>query len=430
MERNVYHIADSKYYRRDKKLHGHDVPKQFTYARNVIQWHMDLLHDLLDKDAIKAKKYLPIKLFDAVTEGYNIIPNFFISAQVDDELNYSRDNFSESQLGNGSNTHESYMFWERLFDRNSYFTLHYDVNFLYILKMYAQNKAYNKTLWKQEVRKKVRSGILKYLRDNFKFYQIMIQDKDIEDFVERHYRKIIGKVFAFEDILGKKVLLYAERATQSGGKGKSYSYDENSDSHIDGDLLVIPTRNKAAIYRVESIVLAEDSYKDTSNLYPEVAVVGYYKDKAHLDWILANGIYNMRTVQRGKAVPLNNAKIYASYLVLHNEEYGKYVFPIVGDTIYRIKKENLPIGEYIPGNNEYFIYEIDTQSEIDDYLNVLVNSQRFEDKLKLKKPITINIDRLKEMAKIVSIDKWQYKINEEDTFMSLVAENETEYSSK
>lgn len=109
-------------------------------------------------------------------------------------------------------------------------------------------------------------------------------------------------------------------------------------------------------------------------------------------------------------------------MVLHNEEYGNYVFPIVGDTIYRIKKENLPIGEYIPGNNEYFIYEID------EYLNVLVNSKRFEDKL--KKPITINFDRLKEMAKIVSIDKWQYKINEEDTFMSLVAENETEYSSK
>ena len=256
----------------------------------------------------------------------------------------------------------------------------------------------------------------------------MIQDKDIEDFVERHYRKIIGKVFAFEDILGKKVLLYAERATQSGGKGKSYSYDENSDSHIEGDLLVIPTRNKASIYRVESIVLAEDSYKDTSNLYPEVAVVGYYKDKAHLDWILANGIYNMRAVQRGKAVPLNNAKIYASHLVLHNEELGNYVFPIVGDTIYRVKKENLPVGEYIPGNNEYFVYEIDTQSEIDEYLETLVNSKRFEDKLKPKKPITINIDRLKELAKIVPIGNWQYKISEEETFLSLVAENETEYS--
>lgn len=428
MERNIYHIADSKYYRRDKELQGHDVPKQFTYARNVIQWHMDLLHDLLDKDEIKAKKYMPIKLFDAVTEGYNIIPNFFISARVDDELNYSRDNFSKYKLRNESNTHESYIFWERLFDRNSYFTLHYDVNFLYILKMYAQNKAYNKTLWKQEVRKKFRAGILEYLRNNFKFYQIMIQDKDIEDFVERHYRKIIGKVFSFEDVFDKKVLLYAERKFQSDGNGKSYSYDENSDSHIEGNLLVIPTRNKAAIYIVESITLAEDSYKDTSNLYPEVAVVGYYKDKAHLDWILANGIYNMRAVQRGKAVPLNNAKIYASHLVLHNEELGNYVFPIVGDTIYRVKKENLPVGEYIPGNNEYFVYEIDTQSETDEYLETLVNSKRFEDKLKQKKPVTINIDRLKELAKIVPIGNWQYKINEEETFLSLVAENDTEYS--
>lgn len=430
MARNIYHIADSKYYRRDKELHGHDVPKQFTYARNVIQWHMDLLHDLLDKDKDKAKKFLPIKLFDSVTEGYNIIPNFFISAQVDDELNYSKDNFSESQLGNGSNTHESYMFWERLFDRNSYFTLHYDVNFLYILKMYAQNKVYNKTLWKQKVRKKFRKGILNYLSVNFKFYQIMIQDSNIEDFVERHYRKIIGKVFAFEDIHGNKVLLYAERTSQSMGNGKSYSYDENSDSHIEGDLLVIPTRNKAAIYRVESIKLAEDSYKDTSNLYPEVAVVGYYKDKAHLDWILANGIYNMRAVQRGKAVPLNNAKIYASHLVLHNEELGNYVFPIVGDTICRVKKEYLPKGEYIPRNDEYFIYEIDTQSKIDEYLEVLVNSKRFKVKLKQKKPITIKINRLKEIAKTVTIDKWKSQINEEDIFLSLVAESDIEYESK
>lgn len=80
-------------------------------------------------------------------------------------------------------------------------------------------------------------------------------------------------------------------------------------------------------------------------------------------------------------------------------------------------------------NNEYFIYEIDTQTEVDEYLKLLVNSQRFQDKLKQKKPITVNIDRLKEIAKTVTIVNWQYKINDEDTFMSLVAENETEYSS-
>ena len=135
MYHDIYNIADSKYYRRDKELRGHDVPKQFTYARNVIQWHMDLLHDLLDKDTDKAQKYKDIPLFDEVTEGYNIIPNFFISALVDEDLNYDKQDFAPSNLGNGNNVHESYFFWERLFDRNSYFTLHYDVNFLYIMKI-------------------------------------------------------------------------------------------------------------------------------------------------------------------------------------------------------------------------------------------------------------------------------------------------------
>lgn len=152
----MYNIADSKYYKRDKGLRGHDVPKQFTYARNVIQWHMDLLHDLLDKDVDKAQKFKAVKLFDPLTEGYNIIPNFFISAQVDDELSYNRANFQQSTLKDGKQVHESFIFWERLFDRNTYFTLHYDVNFLFILKMYAQNKSHNKAVWREEIRDKFR----------------------------------------------------------------------------------------------------------------------------------------------------------------------------------------------------------------------------------------------------------------------------------
>ena len=175
LSHDIYNIADSKYYRRDKELRGHDVPKQFTYARNVIQWHMDLLHDLLEKDIDKAKKYKDIPLFDEVTEGYNVIPNFFISALVDEDLSYDKQDFAPSNLGDGNNVHESYFFWERLFDRNSYFTLHYDVNFLYILKMYARNKSYDKAIWKREVRKRFREGILKYLNGQFVFYQILVR---------------------------------------------------------------------------------------------------------------------------------------------------------------------------------------------------------------------------------------------------------------
>ena len=158
MSKNMYNIADSKYYRRDKKLRGHDEPKQFTYARNVIQWHMDLLHDLLDTDKEKAERYKDIPLFDEITEGYNIIPNFFISGYVDEELNYDKANFERKT--NEGEIPDSFFFWERLFDRNTYFTLHYDLNFLFILKMYAQNKSYNKEVWKQKVRKAFREDIL------------------------------------------------------------------------------------------------------------------------------------------------------------------------------------------------------------------------------------------------------------------------------
>ena len=101
----VYNIADSKYYRRDKELRGHDVPKQFTYARNVIQWHMDLLHGLLEDNSANALQYKDIPLFDNITEGYNIIPNFFISSLVDKDLNYYKQGFGPSTLGSGNNAH-------------------------------------------------------------------------------------------------------------------------------------------------------------------------------------------------------------------------------------------------------------------------------------------------------------------------------------
>lgn len=262
MSHDIYNIADSKYYRRDKGLRGHDVPKQFTYARNVIQWHMDLLHDLLSSEDERAQQYKEIPLFDSVTEGYNIIPNFFISALVNEELNYDKPDFGFSKLGNGGNAHESYFFWERLFDRNSFFTLHYDVNFLYVLKKYAQNKSFDKAQWKHEVREKFRSGILDYLNQQFVFYQVLLPDSSIEAFVDKHYRKVNGKVFSFCDMDQKRVLIYAERKTQSSGYGRSYTYSENSDAHVleDEHKLVIPYMENDSIYEVESIKLGESLY--------------------------------------------------------------------------------------------------------------------------------------------------------------------------
>ena len=460
LSNDIYNIADSKYYRRDKELRGHDVPKQFTYARNVIQWHMDLLHDLLEKDIDKAQKYKDIPLFDEVTEGYNVIPNFFISALVDNGLSYDKQDFAPSNLGNGNNVHESYFFWERLFDRNSYFTLHYDVNFLYILKMYARNKSYDKAIWKREVRTKFREGILKYLNDQFVFYQIIIPEYSIDEFIERHYRKITGKVFSFEDTLKDRVLVYAERKTQIDGNGKSYKYDETKDAHVnvEDNILVIPGKGEDQLYKVVNIKLGEDYYRSPNRrvyipkaeyeisrrsngeyeLLPnsedgyqfgivpseEYALVGYYKSKEQLNWIRTNMIYNIRAQRRSKYVKMSEAEMNANYLILHNKELKTVIYAVKPVSPYLLSKEELPRSNgYEPHHNYYMVYEIEEKAESDNLLDILVQTQKFIDFTESKSPLAFKMSAIRKHAEIIPLPNLRYKFEEEDTFISMVAED-------
>ena len=75
--KQTYYIGDSKYYKIDHELSSESIYKQYTYARNVIQWNLDIFNDGRKSD---------VRLRDEVTEGYNIIPNFFISAKMDKEV--------------------------------------------------------------------------------------------------------------------------------------------------------------------------------------------------------------------------------------------------------------------------------------------------------------------------------------------------------
>lgn len=289
--------------------------------------------------------------------------------------------------------------------------------------MYAQDKSYDKTTWKKQVRDEFRKEILEYLKEEFVFYQIMIKSNDIEDFVEIHYRKIIGNVFAFEDQKGNKVLLYAERKNQNDRHDKSYTFDAKKDSHVDGDVLIIPIKDRDALYRIRNIELGYYDYLNPDIECKEYALVGYYKSKEHLEWIRENGIYNIPTKQRGQAVRLNDAHIFATYIILHNEELGNYVFRTIGETICKISKENLPKGTYTPKHDDYFVYEIDVDTQIDRQIEILINASRFKERLKHKKPIFIKIDVLRNLSKEVSIDDFRYKIEEETTFNSMVAED-------
>ena len=84
-EELTYYIGDSKYYKRGKdgnvNLGDKSIYKQYTYARNVVQWNMNMF---LGLPKTKVYNNQP-QLRDDLTEGYNPIPNFFISAHIPDK---------------------------------------------------------------------------------------------------------------------------------------------------------------------------------------------------------------------------------------------------------------------------------------------------------------------------------------------------------
>lgn len=190
-DKQVYYIGDSKYYKQKNPISKESVAKQYTYARNVIQWNLNLF---FGEDSESKPRETDFCLRDEITEGYNIIPNFFISATVPDNLSYT-DTVEKAQKS--ATTFVSQQFRNRLFDRDTLLVTHYDVNFLYVVSLYARNNAYRKKVWREKVRGIFRDKIQKELERRFKFFAMRPKPGvDAREFIETHFRDILGKVYA------------------------------------------------------------------------------------------------------------------------------------------------------------------------------------------------------------------------------------------
>lgn len=190
-DKQVYYIGDSKYYKQKNPISRESVAKQYTYARNVIQWNLNLF---FGEDTESKPRETDFCLRDEITEGYNIIPNFFISATVPDDLSYT-DTVEKAQKS--ATTFVSQQFRNRLFDRDTLLVTHYDVNFLYVVSLYARNNAYRKKEWREKVRGIFRDKIQKELERRFKFFAMRPKPGvDAREFIETHFRDILGKVYA------------------------------------------------------------------------------------------------------------------------------------------------------------------------------------------------------------------------------------------
>ena len=190
-DKPIYYIGDSKYYKIGNQVSAESVYKQFTYARNVIQWNLNLFLDE-SKENKELQKTHP-KYRDDRTEGYNVVPNFFISAKMDEKLSYV-DNISASDRK--ENTFLSRHFTNRLFDRDTLLVYHYDVNFLYVVSLYARENKFQKAQWKEKVRELFREKIQAALTEKYAFYAMRAKPGvDDKEYLETHFQQLLGKVY-------------------------------------------------------------------------------------------------------------------------------------------------------------------------------------------------------------------------------------------
>ena len=183
---DIFYIGDSKYYKSDNFAGKVSKYKQFTYAKNVIQYNIDLLNE--------GKYYKEnIRYRDGLTEGYNITPNFFIYGYINDFKDFDNDDLVEK-----GDIIKSYHFEDRLFDRDSLFVHQYKINFLYVLKSYSQFGVETIEKFRNATKKRFRTNFIDFFKSESKseFTLYEYKNEDIEDFVEANFRKLNGKCYS------------------------------------------------------------------------------------------------------------------------------------------------------------------------------------------------------------------------------------------
>lgn len=206
-QENIYHIADSKYYKVGSNIGKESIYKQYTYAKNVIQLTLNILFGNGNMKIKERKGYIPYR--DSITEGYNITPNFFISAKIESEdsgerYSYSNDNLKPHNIddkGNPIMKYRMFQFENRLFDRDTLILSHYDINFLYIIALYGKNNQFEQDSFRKRTRKIFRDFAIRLLSQYYTFYKIDTTPDTIKGFVDSHFRELSGKLFHFNDTL-------------------------------------------------------------------------------------------------------------------------------------------------------------------------------------------------------------------------------------
>ena len=394
--REVYYIGDSKYYKSGHPLTSDSIYKQYTYARNVIQWNVNLFaaDDTRFDEKEKAQRktdrenFSDIHLQDnSLTEGYDVIPNFFISAFVykDHRYNDGADNIKKHLDKGGKHcTKVSYQFPDRLFDRDTLFLSQYDVNFLYILYLYGRNKVNEKAQWKQHVRKIFRDEIRAVIEREFMIYAMRARlGVDGALYLQQHFYELNGRVF---QPYGEERLTYFAYARPTKNLEKTQAqYDELSRYFVIEKCGMGQDPQDVLKPAIEQELQKPVPHSQWLTLHyleryiDKGILLGYYKDEEHLKWILGHNdkgslVYNVRLQVKG-AEPRSGAhtagfysKKNVQFVILYTdgvEETGEYRVFHVKDTAGKVTEERMR-GTWYPFDvkGPHFFFRFDEEVSI------------------------------------------------------------------
>lgn len=360
-EQRTYYIGDSKYYKIGGNLGDTSLYKQYTYARNIVQYNIDLWMDDNQPNP-------EVRLRDDVTEGYNIIPNFFISAAMKEgDYSYNHREIELTKICDGrSNPEIKFQFKDRLFDRDTMLLSRYNVNFLFVVSLYARNRQSEINAWKDEVRKQFREEIRKVLESEYSFYPMRSRGVLLDDYITQHFRQLNGKVFTpFQDreILTLAMhtpngLLNSEQAGLLRMLRKDFDIDEN--------------------YKLG----AKPQLPPSTNLRfstGDYVLIGYCKDKDHLRWIFEKHLYNVRAGKDRGTLNLTPSVCAASYLMLYNKDIVcKFRLKPSGARVWS-KEELAASGYKNPKHDFYLVFFIEQLVREGDFAKMKFDPKKLKE---------------------------------------------------
>ena len=375
-EQRTYYIGDSKYYRIGGPLGDTSIYKQYTYARNIVQYNIDLWMD-------ESVPNPDVRLRDDVTEGYNIIPNFFISAAMEKgDYSYNHREIKLTEITGKRNPEIKFQFKDRLFDRDTMLLSRYNVNFLFVISLYARNRQAEKAEWKEDVRAQFRNEIRKVLEQEYSFFPMRSKGVDWEDYVTQHFRQLNGKLFTpFQD---RNILTLALHTPN----GKHNITDEQA--------------NLLSMLRKDFDIDERFTLGEEPLLPPPISlkfkiddfvVLGYYRTEEQLKWVLENKKYNVRAGITQGSVDLSSSLCSARFMLLYGNN-GMFKFELKPNSIRVWSKEELKGKGYSnPHHDNYLIFPIKEQVVEGDFATMDFDGEKLKGLLNRYGKDKVNFDK-------------------------------------